>query len=292
MGSGGASAPVQKWVRIEGATCHHGLAPSIHVGTSLHDVPERDEDDDYEEDEEEEEDDGNNDIIWGETAKDEDNEEEEEDVDDAQFVDTNPVPPKCWTWSQQAQQDEQESSLVKEILSDNKKQQKSRIEAQRTSKELAFPSDSQPSSQGEGNEPVPEEADLQDPGNKDKSAVKKVTKLNTKNKVQMKALSEAWDQCYAADKLSAQKIWGPSLASIGSPLQLRSINGTSSNWGPQEIVWWMISIHIGSLTSTSTEYWPMCPTPSSMPGKIGIQFIPGNPWRNMSLHSPTPMARR
>ena len=37
-------------------------------------------------------------------------------------------------------------------------------------------------------------------------AVKEVAKLNTKNKVQMKALSEAQDVCYAADKLSAQKV--------------------------------------------------------------------------------------
>ena len=82
------------------------------------------------------------------------------------------------------------------------------MEAQRTSKESASPSDGQPSSRGEGNEPVPEKADLQDPGNEDESAVKEVAKLNTKNKVQMKALSEAQDQCYAADKLSAQKIRG------------------------------------------------------------------------------------
>ena len=81
LGSGGASAPVQKWVRIEGATYHQGLAPSIHVGASLHDVPERDEDDDYEEDEEEEDDDGNNDIIREETPKDEDNEEDDDDKD-------------------------------------------------------------------------------------------------------------------------------------------------------------------------------------------------------------------
>ena len=122
LGSGGASAPVQKQVRIEGATYRHGPARSIHVGASLHDVLERDEDDDYKEDEEEEDDDGNNDDIQGETPKDEDNEEEEDDEDDAQFVDTDPVPPKCWTQSQQAQQDEQESSLVKEILFDDKKQ--------------------------------------------------------------------------------------------------------------------------------------------------------------------------
>ena len=149
LGSGGASAPLQKQVRIEGATYHNGSAPSIHIGASLHDVPEGDKDDDYKEDKEEEDDDVNNDNIQGETPKDEDNKEEEEDEDDAQFVDTNPVLPKHWTQSQQAQQDKQESSLVKEILSDDEKQQKSWMEVQRTSKESASPSNGQPSSQGE-----------------------------------------------------------------------------------------------------------------------------------------------
>ena len=93
LGSGGASAPVQKWVKIEGATYCHGSAPSIHVGASLHDVLERGEDDDYEKDEEEEDIDDNNDVIQGETPKDEDNEEEEDDENDTQFVDTDPVPP-------------------------------------------------------------------------------------------------------------------------------------------------------------------------------------------------------
>ena len=202
MGSEGAPAPGQKRVKIEGATYHHGSAPSIHVGTSLQDVLERGEDDDYEEDEEE------GDIIQGETSKDEDNEEEEDDEDDAQFVDTDPFPPKHWTRSQQAQQDKQESSLVMEILSDDEKQWKSQMEAQRASEESAPPSDNQPSSQSEGNEPFSKEADLHGPGNEDESAVKEVAKLNTKSKVQMKALSEAWDHCYAADKLSVQKIWG------------------------------------------------------------------------------------
>ena len=82
------------------------------------------------------------------------------------------------------------------------------MEAKRASKELAPPSDDQPSSQGEGNEPVSKEADLHGPWNKDESAVKEVVKLNTKNKVQMKTLSEARDHCYAADSLSIQKIWG------------------------------------------------------------------------------------
>ena len=125
LGSEGAPAPVQKRVKIEGATYCHGLAPSIHVRASLQDVLERGEDDDYEEDEEEGDENDDNDIIQGETPKDEDNEEEEEDEDDAQFVNTDPFPPKHWTQSQQAQQDEQESSLVTEILSDNEKQQKS-----------------------------------------------------------------------------------------------------------------------------------------------------------------------
>ena len=95
---------------------------------------------------------------------------------------------------------------MKEILSDDKKQQKSQMEVQKASKESASPSDSKPSSQGEGSEPVPEEADLQDPRNEDELAVKEVTKLNTKNKVQMKALLEVRDICYAADKLSTQKV--------------------------------------------------------------------------------------
>ena len=127
LGSGGASAPVQKRVRIEGATYRHRSALSIHIGASLHNVPERDEDDDNREGEEEEEDDDNNDDTQVETPKDEDdkdNEGEDDDEDDAQFVNTDPVPPKHWTWSQQAQQDKQESSLVKEILSDDEKQQK------------------------------------------------------------------------------------------------------------------------------------------------------------------------
>ena len=76
---------------------------------------------------------------------------------------------------------------------------------QKVSKESASPSDGQPSSQGKGNEPVPKEADLQDPGNKDESVMKEVAKFNTKNRVQMKALSEAHDQCYAADKLCTQE---------------------------------------------------------------------------------------
>ena len=95
---------------------------------------------------------------------------------------------------------------MKEILSDDEKQQKSWMEVQKTSKESASPSEGQPSSQGEGSGSVPGEPDLQDPGNKDESAAKEVAKLNTKNRVQMKALSEARDQCYEADNLSAQKV--------------------------------------------------------------------------------------
>ena len=106
------------------------------------------------------------------------------------------------------------------------------MEVQRTSKESASPSEGQPSSQGEGNEPVPKKADLQDPWNKDELAVKEVAELNTKNKVQMKALSKAWDQCYAADKLSTQKIRGAIMGLNRIPSVAQILNRTSSNWGP------------------------------------------------------------
>ena len=56
---------------------------------------------------------------------------------------------------------------MKEILSDDEKQQKSWMEVQKASKESASPSKGQPSSQGEGSGPVPGEADLQDLGNED-----------------------------------------------------------------------------------------------------------------------------
>ena len=91
-------------------------------------------------------------------------------------------------------------------MSDDEKQQKSWVEVQKASKETASSSNGQPSSQGKGNEPVPKEADPQDPGNEDESVMKEVAKLNTKNRVQMKALSEAHDQCYVADKLCAQEV--------------------------------------------------------------------------------------
>ena len=205
LGSEGASAPAQKRVRIKGATYRHGSTPSIHVGASLHDVPEREEDekDGKERDEEFEEE-----VNQGGTPKDEGNEEEEDDEDDTQFVNTDPAPPKCWTRSQQAQQDEQESSLVIEILSNDEKQQRSRVEVQAASQRSAPPSNSRPSSQGEGDDPVPKEVDLQDPGNEDKSVMKEMAKLNTKNRAQMKALSEAHDQCYVADKLCTQEVCG------------------------------------------------------------------------------------
>ena len=87
---------------------------------------------------------------------------------------------------------------MKEILSDDEKQQKSRMEAQKASKESASPSKGQLSSQGEGSGSISGEPDLQDPVNEEgeKVAIKEVsfTKLNTKDRVLMKALSEARDQ--------------------------------------------------------------------------------------------------
>ena len=93
LGPGGASAPVWKQVKFKGATYHHGSAPGIHIGASLHDVPERDEDDDNWDGEEKED----NDDTLGETSQDEDDGKEEDNEDDAQFIDTNPIPSKCWT---------------------------------------------------------------------------------------------------------------------------------------------------------------------------------------------------
>ena len=99
---------------------------------------------------------------------------------------------------------------MKEILSDDEKQQKSQMEAQKASKELASPSEGQPSSQGEESGSVQGEPDLQDPVNEGfkEAAIKEVSfaKLNTKDRVLMKALLEAQDQCYEEDNLSAQKV--------------------------------------------------------------------------------------
>ena len=89
MGSGGASTLVQKQVKIKGATYHHRSALGIHIGASLHNVLERDEDDGNEEGEGEED----YDDTPGGTPKDEYNGEEEDDEDDTQFIDTDPVPP-------------------------------------------------------------------------------------------------------------------------------------------------------------------------------------------------------
>ena len=174
LGSGGASTPVWKQVRIEGATYRHGSAPNIHIGASLHDVLEGDKDDNKEEEDNGDDDDN----VQGETPKHEGNKGEEDDEDNAQFVDPNPVPPKHWTWSQQAQRDEQESSLVKEILSDEEK--KSQMEVQKASKESVPSSNDQPGSQDKEGKPVFEEAGLQDPENEDESAAQEVTNLHQK----------------------------------------------------------------------------------------------------------------
>ena len=144
LGSEGASAPIQKWVKIEGTTYRHGSAPSIHIGASLHNVPERDQYDDCKEDGRERNEDYEENVNQGDTPKGGDNEEDDDDEDNAQFVNIDPIPPKPWTRSQQAQQDKQESYLVMEILLDDKKQQKSCV--QTASKRLAPSSDHQLSS--------------------------------------------------------------------------------------------------------------------------------------------------
>ena len=97
LGSRGASAPIQKQVKFEGVTFHHGSTPSIHMGASLHDVEEKDEDNDGEKGE----DDKDDDNTPEDTPKDNVKEGEDED-DEIQVIETDPVPSKHWTQSQQA----------------------------------------------------------------------------------------------------------------------------------------------------------------------------------------------
>ena len=70
----------------------------------------------------------------------------------------------------------------------------------------------QPSSLGKGSGSVSEELDHQDPGKEGgkEVTIKEVsfTKLNTKDKVLMKAILEARDQCYEVNNLSVQKVQG------------------------------------------------------------------------------------
>ena len=131
------------------------------MGASLHDVDEKDEDNNGGKGEEEEDDDN----TLEDTPRDEVKEGEEHD-DDIRVIDADPTPSKHWTQSQQAQRDEKESSLVKEILSDDEKLQRSQMEAEKVSKERASASSSsnQQSSRGEGSGSVSKEFDHQESG--------------------------------------------------------------------------------------------------------------------------------
>ena len=102
------------------------------MGASLHDVDEKDKGNNGEEGEDDEDDDN----TPEDTPRDKVEEGEEED-DEIRVIDTDPVPSKCWTRRQQAQKDEKESSLVKEILSDDEKLQRSWEEVEKASKEKA-----------------------------------------------------------------------------------------------------------------------------------------------------------
>ena len=75
LGSGGASAPLWKQVKFEGVTFCHGSTPGIHMGGSLHDVDEKDEDNNDGEGEEEDDDEN----TPEDTPRDEVEEGEEED---------------------------------------------------------------------------------------------------------------------------------------------------------------------------------------------------------------------
>ena len=65
--------------------------------------------------------------------------------------------------------------------------------------------------------------------------MKEVAKLNTKNKVQMKALSEAHNQCYAADKPCMQEVRGANMGLSKIPSEAQMHKRASSNWGLQGI---------------------------------------------------------
>ena len=143
------------------------------MGVSLHNVDEKDEDNKDEEGEGGKDDDN----PLEDTPKDDAEEGEDED-EEIQVIESEPVPSKHWTQSQQAQQDEKESSLVKEILSDDEKLQKSQEEVEKASKEkVSAPSTSdQQDSLGEGSGSVSGELDHQEPGKEEgeELAVKEV----------------------------------------------------------------------------------------------------------------------
>ena len=112
---------------------------------------------------------------------------------------------------------------MKEILSDDDKLQRSWVEVEKASKEKvsASSSNNQQSSRGEGSGSVSEEFGHQEPGKEggEELTIKEVlfTKLNTKDKVLMKALSEARDLCYNLDNLSVQNVRGAIMGIPSTP---------------------------------------------------------------------------
>ena len=107
---------------------------------------------------------------------------------------------------------------MKEILSDDEKLQKSREEVEKATKEKASaPSSSdQQSSLGEGSG-----SDQQEPEKEEgeELTLKEVSfaRLNTKDKVLLKALSEALDLCYQQDNLSMQYVRGAIMNILSTP---------------------------------------------------------------------------
>ena len=255
------------------------------MGASLHNVEEKDEDNDGEEGEGDKDDDN----TPEDTPK--DNAEEGEDKDEEiQVIETNPVSSKCWTRSQQAQQDEKESSLVKEILSDDKKLQKSQEETEKASKEKASaPSTSnQQNLLGEGSGSVSEELHHQDPGKEEgeELAVKEVSfaKLNTKDKALMKALSEARDLCYQQDNLSVQYVRG-AIMNISSTHTAAQIHDRKlfKLGPPGNCVWDNIHSHWDSYlydfgALADAPYSQFCP-------KEGWDVV--YTWESLKKHKPT-----
>ena len=217
---------------MEGAILQHGLTPKISMGVSLHDADDKDEDN-YDKNDGEEDDENPPENVQGkELGEDDPDYDHDVQVEDSDLILSSSL--RHWTHSQQAQQakqDEAESSLVEEILSDDDKSQKSRMEAKIASQEKvaasvfkgdepesstssdkpSLPPD-QKDSKGEEDDPASEKPDHQEPGKEgdEELTVKEVSfsKFNTKDRALMKALMEAHDLCYIADNLTVQNVRG------------------------------------------------------------------------------------
>ena len=198
------------------------------MGFSLHDADNKNKYEDDENDEEEEEENPSEDIQGKEPGKDDLDYVHKVQIENGGLIPSSSL--RHWTHSQQARQEEA-FSLVEEILSDEDKSRKSQKEAEITCKEKVTESASrggelesnassnkanrlpnQKDPEGEGDDPVLEDPNHQEPEKEgdEELNVKEVsmTKFNSKDKVLVKALTEAHDKCYIEDNLTVQMVRG------------------------------------------------------------------------------------